>query len=148
MLKALKQMYKDLNRNNEGRPLEQLYANNDLDFNMLRTFLSSLHSSSMAMAAGILISWVPYIYNAGILNKKHNGELNFFYDHIKNNIYNNSIINPNNQWSLLYNSNPEALLDLEIPLFLSMAFIILSNVLVITLTRNKKLGGAHQKQLT
>lgn len=69
---------------------------------MLKTFLSSLHSSCMAMAGGTLFAWGPYIYNAGLFSKKHSGELNFFYDHIKNSIYGNSIINPNNQWSLLY----------------------------------------------
>jgi hypothetical protein len=138
-------MYRDLNRGNEDRPLSWMYANNELDLNMLRVFFESIYSSSMAMAGGILVSWAPFIYNAGLFNKKHNGELNFFYDHIKNSIYQNSIINPNNQWSMLYSSNAEALVDLEVPLFFNVAFIVLSNVLVITLTRNMKLGGSHQK---
>ena len=87
LLKALKQMYKDFGRETEGRPLAVLYANNELDLNMMRTFIESLYSSSMAMAAGIVISWGPFIYHAGLFHKKHNGELNFFYDHIKNSIY-------------------------------------------------------------
>ena len=116
---------------------------------MLKTFLGALHQSSMALVGGFALAWVPFVYNNGIFrSSKHSGELNFFYDHIKNNIYNNSIINPNNQWSLLYSNNPEGLLEMEIPFFLHFTFIILTNAVIIALTRNKKLGGAHQKQLT
>lgn len=35
LIKALKQMYKDNGANTEGRPLEVIYANNDLDIRML-----------------------------------------------------------------------------------------------------------------
>tara|TARA_B110000285_G_C14489040_1_gene323053 strand:+ start:34 stop:456 length:423 start_codon:yes stop_codon:yes gene_type:complete len=96
IIKALKQMYRDNGNNNEGRPLEQLYANNDLDLNMMQAFLGSLQSSVMGLVGGVAFAWAPHIFFAGIFRQKHNGELNFFYDHIKNNIYNNSIINPNN----------------------------------------------------
>ena len=63
---------------------------------MFKNFLIVLHEAAVALAGGLVIPWIPYIYNVGLFKGASHGEINFFYDHIKNNIYGNSIFNPNN----------------------------------------------------
>ena len=92
LIKVTKQMYRQMENDNHN----QMYQDNELNLDLLKNFLIVLHEAAVALAAGFILPWIPYIYHVGLFKGPNHGEINFFYDHVKNNIYGNSIINPNN----------------------------------------------------
>ena len=59
LTKVVKQLYRNPDVS------DALYQNNELNLDIFKGFLTVLHEASIALVAGAVIPWIPYLYEVG-----------------------------------------------------------------------------------
>ena len=148
--KSIKKIYKDQAR---GRPYSDLHRDNFLDVNMLLLLFSSLQVDLLAFAGGYFITWAPYFmygFNPTKLAKKVNKAkpTSVLFDPVDSSLYRPSVLNAHCLWNVAFAGAHEKYLEeLHVPAMLHLAWIFMTNLVVILYSRLNKQLTSHKKSL-